>query len=98
MPWCRSKDYEYLLEIFEDSDTFPPTWAEWVDVAEAKVKYFESMGKRILRIPIDPHEFSRWCLSNGYKADAVGRLAFVASKLEQRGTDGDSEKLSPQNR
>ena len=81
MPWYRSKDYPSLLNIFEDSDAFPRTWVEWVDVAEAKVKYFESMGKRVMRVPIPPHEFARWCAANGHKANAAGRRAFVANKL-----------------
>lgn len=83
MPWIRSKDYDQLIGIFEDAATFPQTWAEWIDVAEAKVKYFESLGKTVVRIPIEPREFVRWCAANECKTDAAGRRAFVAAKLSQ---------------
>lgn len=81
VPWCRSKDYSRLLEIFEDSFTFPPTYNEWIDVAEAKIRYFEGMGKRIVKVPIDPTEFMLFCTSTGHKRDAEGRRAFVRKVL-----------------
>ena len=83
IPWCRSKDYERLLTIFEDSATFPTSYNEWIDVAEAKIRYFEKMGKHIVKVPIDPNEFPRWCASNGYKTDAKGRIAYVAKILPE---------------
>ena len=81
VPWCRSKDYDRLLEIFEDAYTFPATYNEWIDVAEAKIKYFEGMGKRIVKVPIDPTEFLQFCASSGQKRDAEGRRAFVRKVL-----------------
>jgi hypothetical protein len=89
MPWIRSKDYDYLLGIFEDSATFPRTWRDWIDVAEAKLKYFESSGKRILKVPIEPHEFVRWCAANGHTTGATGRRAFVTAKLSQKHGQSD---------
>jgi hypothetical protein len=81
IPWCRSKDYDRLLTIFVDSASFPRTYTEWINITEAKIKYFEGLGKQILKVPIDPNEFPRWCLSNGHKTDQKGRIAFVADKL-----------------
>jgi len=81
VPWCRSKDYDRLLEIFEDAFSFPATYNEWIDVAEAKIKYFEGMGKQIVKVPIDPTEFLLFCSSSGHKRDAEGRRAFVRKIL-----------------
>jgi hypothetical protein len=81
IPWCRARDYERLLLVFEDSATFPRSYAEWFNVAEAKVHYFERQGKRIVKVPIDPDHFPRWCQANGYKTDALGRKAFVTMLL-----------------
>ena len=81
IPWCRSRDYERLLLVFDDSLTFPRSYADWFNVAEAKIRYFEGQGKRIIKVPIDPDYFPRWCQTNGYKTDAVGRRAFVAMLL-----------------
>ena len=81
VPWCRSKDYNRLLEIFEDSHSFPATYNEWIDVAEAKIRYFEGMGKRIVKVAIDPTEFLLFCKSTGHKRDAEGRRAFVRKVL-----------------
>jgi hypothetical protein len=81
VPWCRSKDYNRLLEIFEDSFSFPATYNEWIDVAEAKIRYFEGMGKKIVKVPIDPTEFMLFCNSSGQKRDAEGRRAFVRKVL-----------------
>lgn len=81
IPWCRSQDYDRLLTIFEDAGTFPATYTEWITVAEAKIRYFESMGKHVVKVPIDPNEFPRWCVSNGYRTDAKGRIEFVRKKL-----------------
>lgn len=83
VPWCRSKDYDRLLTIFEDSAAFPRTYNEWIDVAEAKIRYFEQMGKHVLKVPIDPIDFPRWCAANGHKTDAKGRIAYVAKMLRE---------------
>jgi hypothetical protein len=84
IPWCRSQDYDRLLAIFDDSATFPGTWQEWAVVAEAKIRYYETDGRRIIKVPIDPNEFVRWCYANGHKTDALGRRAFVAKILSER--------------
>ena len=32
--WIKEEDYPVLLQLFDDGDKMPPSWKEWLKMAE----------------------------------------------------------------
>jgi hypothetical protein len=82
--WIKEEDYPALLEIFADGNKMPPTWKEWVKMAEEMERGLKAYGHPVLRVHIDPRTFSDWCAANGTSPSAAGRKKFVAAAVTER--------------
>lgn len=82
--WIKEEDYPALLGIFQDGDTLPPTWGEWVKMAEEMEHGLKAYGHPVLRVPIDPRTFADWCKAHGTTTGRDGRKKFVAEAVEER--------------
>lgn len=76
IPWFRREDYDRILDIMEDRDILPATWAEWRKQAAKAESYFRSLGVETVRAILDPGEFPAWCRARGLKVDGKARIAF----------------------
>jgi hypothetical protein len=82
--WIKEEDYPALLEIFGDGHKLPPTWTEWVKMAEEMERGLKAYGHPVLRVHIDPRSFPDWCAANGTSPGAEGRKKFVAAAVKER--------------
>jgi len=82
--WIKEEDYLPLLEIFEDGNKMPPTWKEWLKMAEEMERGLKSYGHPVMRVAIDPNTFPDWCTAHGTTPGREGRKRFVAAAVTER--------------
>ena len=82
--WIRQEDYGSLLKIFEDGNKMPPTWKEWLKMAEEMERGLKAYGHPVMRVYIDPNTFPDWCAAHGTSPGREGRKRFVAEAVAER--------------
>jgi hypothetical protein len=82
--WIDEVDYSALLKLFDDSDTFPPAWKQWLTMAEEMEKGLKAYGHPVMRVRIDPVTFPIWCAAHGATPGRLGRKLFVAAAVKER--------------
>lgn len=77
--WYQEKDYPRILQIMDDADVLPGTYRQWLDKAVAVERQAKRSGQVVIvRAPIDPDEFTRWCAINGMSPNAKARMSYAA--------------------
>ena len=87
--WIDEADYPAALRIFDDGNTLPRSFAEWLKIAEEMEKGLKAYGHPVLRVRIDPATFPAWCAAQGLNTGRQGRKAFVAAAVQERYGDQD---------
>jgi hypothetical protein len=82
--WIKEADYPALRALFDDGDKLPPTWAEWLKMAEEMERGLKAYGHPVLRVGIDPTAFPQWCAAHGTTPGRDGRKKFVAAAVFDR--------------
>ena len=82
--WIKEEDYPALLQLFDDGDKMPPSWKEWLKMAEEMEQGLKAYGHVVLRVYIDPATFPDWCAANGTCPGSAGRRKFVAAAVTER--------------
>jgi hypothetical protein len=82
--WIKEEDYAALLSIFPDANKMPPSWKDWLKVAEEMKRGLEAYGHVVMRVYIDPNTFPDWCAANGWDLGAEGRKQFIAAAVTER--------------
>jgi len=82
--WIDEEDYAPLLTIFEDGNTLPHTWREWLKMAEEMERGLKAYGHPVMRVRIDPRTFPIWCAAHGTSTGREGRKRFVADAVTAR--------------
>jgi hypothetical protein len=82
--WIKEEDYPRLLTLFEDASKMPPTWAEWLKMAEEMERGLKAYGHPVMRVFIDPNTFPDWCAAHGTSPGREGRKKFVAAAVTER--------------
>ncbi len=82
--WIKEADYPALLKIFTDGHKMPPTWKEWLKMAEEMEQGLKAYGHVVLRVYIDPKAFPDWCAAHGMSPGGEGRKKFIAAAVTER--------------
>jgi hypothetical protein len=82
--WIEEADYPALLKIFDDADTLPPAYKQWLKMAEEMEKGLKAYGHPVMRVRIDPVTFPIWCAAHGTTPDRQGRKMFIAAAVRER--------------
>jgi hypothetical protein len=82
--WLKEPDYPAALEIFEDGNTMPRTWAKWLKMAEEMERGLKAYGHAVERVTIDPNIFSDWCAAHGTTPGRQGRKMFMAAAIIEK--------------
>ncbi|MGH7074496.1 MAG: hypothetical protein ACREFD_09895 [Stellaceae bacterium] len=87
IPWCREEDYNTLLSISEDAHDMPRTWKRFTELVEEVEQEWQTQGRTVRRVYINPYAFPDWCKSKGYRVNAHARhrFAFEAVTKTHRG-------------
>ena len=81
--WFRKEDWPRWCSIDHD---FQPDYDHWLRRSEKAFKHYESLGKRVVKVVIDPDEFLEWSHANGGKIDSNARAAYAGIKLMRKDT------------
>ena len=82
--WIDEADYHAVLKIFDDGNTMPRNWKEWLKIAEEMEKGLKAYGHPVMRVRIDPVTFPAWCAAHGTSPGRQGRKIFVAAAVTER--------------
>jgi hypothetical protein len=82
--WIKEEHYPALLRLFDDGDKMPPSWKEWLKMAEEMERGLKAYGHVVLRVYIDPATFPDWCAAHGTSPGSAGRRKFVAVAVTER--------------
>jgi hypothetical protein len=82
--WIDEADYDAVLDVFDDPDTFPPAWPQWRKMAEEMEKGLKAYGHPVMRVRIDPKTFPIWCAAHGVTPGRQGRKALIAAAVKER--------------
>jgi len=79
--------YRMALATFTDPENMPATFEDWKALVGRQCELIKSSGNIAIRADIDPETFIAWCVSHGFEANSMGRMAFVNHiELEYRKT------------
>jgi hypothetical protein len=90
--WIDEDDYPAIRDLFDDGSKMPPTWKEWLKMAEEMKQGLESYGHVVMRVRINPRVFSDWCAVQGIGTGREARKRFVAEAVKERYGD-QNQKL-----
>ncbi len=65
--WYRPEQWRRVRDIATDADELEASYAEWVKVAEEKLKQLRSTGLRVEKVDVDSEELILWCNERGWK-------------------------------
>jgi len=82
--WLDEADYPAAQKLFDDGNTLPRTWQEWLKIAEEMEKGLKAYGHPVMRVRIDPNTFAAGCAAHGTTAGRQGRKLFVAAAVKER--------------
>jgi hypothetical protein len=78
LAWYEPGTYEDIKALMTDGQAFASSHEKWEGHAKQVEAFFIAKGVPTVHVPVDPRDFSRWCVSHGRAPDAKGRLAFSA--------------------
>jgi hypothetical protein len=78
LAWYEERDYPRILEIMEDADRLPATFASWRAKAEKAEREFIAKGHDVVRAMISPGKFQACASSRGLRLNASARKLFAA--------------------
>ena len=82
--WIEEADYSALLKLFDDGDTLPRDYKQWLKMAEEMEKGLKAYGHPVMRVRIDPVTFPIWCAAHSTTPGLQGRKAFIAAAVKER--------------
>ena len=88
--WVKEGDYPEILKILDDGSKLPPTWKEWLAMAEEMERGLKAYGHPVMRVYLDPNTFADWCTEHGTSPGREGRKRFVAAAVAERYGDQDN--------
>ena len=75
--WYKEEDYFILKDIFEDGDTLPDTYSEWLKKSQDLFNNLIRKGLTPIKAYINPKTFPQWCIQRGYRLNAQARTAYA---------------------
>lgn len=82
--WLEEADYPAAQRLFEDGNTLPRTFKEWLKMAEEMENGLKAYGHPVMRVRINPVVFAEWCIAHGTNTGRQGRKMFVAAAVFDR--------------
>lgn len=86
--WYTREDWTKLKAIFEDAESLPASYADWLAFAELSLQALAQQGITAYKVYITPQEFTAWCQEKGLRKNALARMqyanAMITSLTDQR--------------
>ena len=82
--WYTPASYAALVEVADDRQTLPPTYAVWERAAREILFRLRDDGYVPEQYFVDVEELARWCRKKNAPMDDANRAAFVREKMARR--------------
>jgi hypothetical protein len=82
-PWLIAVDYDAIRQLSPDDPDLPPTFNEWLELANEQLSVFRKSGIPVQKVEIISHELKAYCDKCGIHPDAVGRSGFAVHKSDK---------------
>lgn len=79
--WYTHEDWIKLKTIFEDADSLPATYTDWLAFAELSLQALEHQGIKAYKVYIIPEEFKSWCQERGLRKNALARMQYTNAMI-----------------
>lgn len=86
-PWFERAVYEKARRVMDDADYWPDDYETWHHFAKDAMARLATDGVTVVRQPIDPEHFLRWCREHDRPADSYARLMFAADQWNEGARD-----------
>ena len=87
VPWYAREHYVQILSIMADAHTLAPTYEAWRIAAENNEREARRAGVQVVRVPVDPDTFARWCADRGVARTRAARVEFVNEAMRRDAGD-----------
>jgi len=77
IPWFKSDSYEAARALMTDGAQLPEQYGVWLNEAESVRAEADEGGHHVLKVMIEPKEFSLWCRARNIAPDAKARVRFA---------------------
>jgi len=74
--WYKPEDYDRMKRMFKDGFRLPDTFEEWLDRAEKAAAQLTADGYVVIRAPLDPETFPKWCRDHGLEMTTETRSIY----------------------
>ena len=82
--WYHAADYAGLLETFEDKDSLPDTYEEWLKRANRVYRYLKREGLIVDKVYLRPDEFPAWCAAKAMGLNSSARNQYAAEFVQRK--------------
>jgi hypothetical protein len=82
LAWYSREAWVRLREIADDREELDDTYEDWERGALAAIRELESVGRRIVKVPIDIDALLAWCRNRSLRLDSVARAEYVTDLLK----------------
>lgn len=77
IPWFDAASYGACRKMMIDGAGLPEQYGDWLALAQALCAEAEAAGHQVLKVNIEPKDFSIWCRARNIAPDAKGRVRFA---------------------
>lgn len=77
IPWFGSENYRACRAMMSDGAVLPEVYSDWLRQAEDVCAEAEAAGHHVLKVDIEPKDFSAWCRARNIALDAKARVRFA---------------------
>jgi hypothetical protein len=82
LAWYSREDWERLRAIADDREQLDDSFEEWERGALQAIRDLASVGRQVLKMPIDVEAYVTWCRERGCRLDSASRAEFVSELLK----------------
>jgi len=77
IPWFGADLYDACCAVMSDGESLPKLYSDWLILAEELSAEAEAAGHHVLKVNIEPKDFSNWCRARNIVPDAKARVRFA---------------------
>jgi hypothetical protein len=81
--WYRPEQWQRVRDIATDADELEASYAEWLQMAEEKLKQLLSSGLRVEKVDVDSEKLILWCNERGLENNGQARSLYAAERLSE---------------
>jgi hypothetical protein len=82
LAWYSRETWEKLRAIADDGEKLDNSFEEWERGALQAIRELASVGRRVLKVPIDVEAYVAWCRERRCRLDSASRAEYVTERLK----------------